>query len=40
VLSGETSRTVGDRRFRVARLVCNECERAELMYFDVTAVFH
>ena len=40
VLSGETSRTVGDRRFRVARLVCNECERDELIYFDVTAVFH
>jgi hypothetical protein len=40
VLSGETSRAVGERRFRVARLVCNECERDELMYFDVTAVFH
>jgi len=40
VLSGETSRTVGDRRFRIARLVCNECERDELMYFDVTAVFN
>jgi hypothetical protein len=40
VLSGETSRAVGDRRFRVARLVCNQCERDELMYFDVTAVFH
>jgi len=40
VLSGETSRAVGDRRFRVARLVCNECERDELIYFDVTAVFH
>jgi len=40
VLSGETSRTVGARRFRVARLVCNECERDELIYFDVTAAFH
>jgi len=40
VLSGETSRTVGNRRFRVARLVCNQCERDELMYFDVTAVFN
>jgi hypothetical protein len=37
---GETSRAAGDRRFRIARLVCNECERDELMYFDVTAVFH
>jgi hypothetical protein len=40
VPSGETSRAVGDRRFRVARLVCNQCERDELMYFDVTVVFH
>jgi hypothetical protein len=40
VLSGETSRAVGNRRFRVARLVCNECERDELIYFDVTAAFH
>ncbi len=38
-LTGETSRTVGERRFRIARLVCNECERDELVYFDVTAVF-
>ena len=40
VLAGETSRAVGARRFRIARLVCAECERDELMYFDVTAVFH
>jgi hypothetical protein len=40
VLAGETSRGVGDRRFRIARLVCNECGRDQLMYFDVTAVFH
>jgi hypothetical protein len=40
VESGETSRTLGDRRFRIVRLVCNRCERDELMYFDVTAVFH
>ena len=40
VRAGETSRAVGERRFRVARLVCNQCERDELMYFDVTAVFH
>jgi hypothetical protein len=37
---GETSRAAGGRRFRIARLVCNECERDELMHFDVTAVFH
>jgi len=40
VVTGETSRSVGERRFRIARLVCNQCERDELMYFDVTAVFH
>ena len=40
VLAGETSRAVGARRVRIARLVCAECERDELMYFDVTAVFH
>ncbi len=37
---GESSRTVGERRFRIVRLVCSECAREELMYFDVTAVFH
>ena len=38
-LSGETSRAVGERRYRVVRLVCGECGREELVYFDVTAVF-
>ena len=38
--SGETSRAIGERRFRIARLVCNECERDELVYFDVTAALH
>ena len=40
LLAGETSRAVGQRRFRISRLVCAECDRDELMYFDVTAVFH
>lgn len=40
LVAGETSRTVGERRLRIARLVCAQCERDELMYFDVTAVFH
>jgi len=40
VAVGETSRTAGVRRFRIVRLVCNQCEREELMYFDVTEVFH
>ncbi len=39
-VAGEASRVVGDRRFRIARLVCLDCDRDELMYFDVTAVFH
>jgi hypothetical protein len=38
-LSGETSRAVGARRYRVVRLVCGECGREELVCFDVTAVF-
>jgi len=38
--SGETSRAIGERRFRIARLVCSECERDELVYFDVTAALH
>jgi len=40
VESGETSRTAGDRRFRIVRLVCGECEREVVLYFDVTQVFH
>ena len=40
VLTGESSRVVGARRFRIVRLVCHECEGDELMYFDVTAAFH
>ena len=39
VSTGEASRAVGERHSRVVRLVCRECEREELMYFDVTAVF-
>jgi hypothetical protein len=38
--AGETSRVVGERRFRIVRLVCQDCERDEFVYFDVTAVFH
>lgn len=37
---GETSRTVGERRFRIVRLVCDECERDERVHFDVTEIFH
>jgi hypothetical protein len=38
-VAGETSRAIGEHRFRVARLVCQDCERDELIFFDVTAVF-
>jgi hypothetical protein len=31
---------VGQRRYRVVRLVCPDCEREQLLHFDVTAVFH
>jgi hypothetical protein len=37
---GETSRVVGERRFRIVRLVCQDCERDERVHFDVTAIFH
>jgi hypothetical protein len=40
VAAGETSRSVGERRFRIVRMLCSACDREELMYFDVTAVFH
>jgi hypothetical protein len=38
--AGEASQTVGDKRFRIVRLVCHECERDHKMHFDVTAIFH
>lgn len=38
--AGEASRVWGSRRFRVVRLLCRECEREEMLYFDVTRVFH
>lgn len=39
-VAGETSRAIGGRRYRIARLVCTACEREEFMYFDVTLAFH
>ena len=33
---GETSRSIGQRRYRIVRLVCHQCEREQFMYFDVT----
>jgi len=36
VATGETSRSIGDRRYRIVRMACTECERAQFMYFDIT----
>ena len=38
--SGEGTREVGGRRFRVARLTCQECEAVDEVFFDTTAVLH
>ncbi len=39
-LLGEFSRPSGNRRYRVTRLACRECEQEERVHFDVTAAFH
>lgn len=39
-LTGEMSRAIEGRRFRISRLSCKECGREALMHFDVTLVFH
>jgi hypothetical protein len=38
--TGEGTRQVGGRRFRTARLVCQECEDVEEVFFDTTDVLH
>ena len=35
-LSGEGARDEGTRRYRIARLACDECEETSVLYFDVT----
>lgn len=35
-LAGEGSRDLDERRFRGARLVCDECEESEVVFFDTT----
>ncbi len=37
---GEGTREAGGRRFRYARLECDACEDEQLLYFDVTTLFH
>jgi len=38
--TGEGAREVGGRRYRLARLACDECEEVTAVYFDVTDVLH
>lgn len=38
--SGEGTRDVGGRRFRVARLTCQECETVDEVFFDTTDLLH
>ena len=38
--TGEGSRQLGERRFRIARLVCQECEAVDEVFFDTTDVVH
>lgn len=37
---GEGSREAGGRRYRVARLACQECEAVAEVFFDTTDVLH
>lgn len=37
---GEGSREEGGRRFRIARLACQECERSREVFFDTTDLVH
>ena len=37
---GEGAREVGEHRFRYARLECDACEEEQMLYFDVTTIFH
>ena len=37
---GEGTRDLDGRRFRYARVECDACEDEQLLYFDVTTIFH
>lgn len=37
---GEGARELAGRRYRYARLECDACEDEQLLYFDVTTIFH
>ena len=38
--TGEGARHVGGRRFRFARLACDDCEEEHLVFFDVSVLVH
>jgi hypothetical protein len=37
---GEGTREAGDQRFRYTRLECDACEDEQLLFFNVTTIFH
>jgi len=37
---GEGTREIEGRRLRYARLECDACEDEQLLFFDVTTIFH
>jgi hypothetical protein len=37
---GEGTREEGGRRYRIARLRCQECERVDEVFFDTTDLLH
>ncbi len=38
--TGEGARQAGTRRFRFARLACDDCEREHVVFFDVSGLVH
>jgi hypothetical protein len=38
--TGEGTREVGGRRYRIARLACQECEAVDEVFFDTTDILH
>jgi hypothetical protein len=38
--TGEGARQVGLRRFRFARLACDDCEEEHMVFFDVSGLVH
>jgi len=38
--TGEGTRDAGARRYRIVRLLCQECEEAAEVFFDTTEIVH